>query len=100
MVSLGLDVIPEVRRRLGELLPTKLLQRFELMDTTGAGRLKFQQCVEISRSLGLDRSVMEGVMADMVGDKPHNITFAEVQDMLVRSREMVGRIVSEREHEI
>jgi len=100
VVSFALDVIPEARRRLGELQATKLLQRFELMDTTGAGRLKLRQCMEISRSLGLDRSVMETVIADMVGDKQHDITFGEMQDMIVRSREMVERIVSERERKI
>jgi Ca2+-binding EF-hand superfamily protein len=101
LLTFALDVIPQVRQKLGELQGADVLQRFTAVDTPhSAGRIDHSNCLRLSRSLGIDQRVMEAAMSELVDDQDRGVTFDDVQALIVRSREIVERLVRDRERQI
>jgi len=96
-LDFALKVVPQVRQRLVELRSNEMLRLFLHYDVQGFGTLRVEQCVEIVRSLDLDRRLFLKIYEEVYGPMKITLDFEEFQNLVVILKERTERIV--REHE-
>jgi len=98
-LTFALDIVPQVRERLSELHGNDLLRQFFQFDREGSGKLRVEQCIEITRNMGLDQRLMRSISEETASPDGF-MEFDEFQKMVAQGREQLERVVRDRERHI
>jgi calmodulin len=95
LLTFALEVVPRVRQTLKDLNSNELLRLCCQFDRNGSGRLSYDQCREIARSMGVNRSSLMKEIDSRF--KNGFLDFQKFQDIVAKSREQSEREVREQE---
>mmetsp|Transcript_117163 Transcript_117163/g.303981 ORF Transcript_117163/g.303981 Transcript_117163/m.303981 type:complete len:737 (+) Transcript_117163:146-2356(+) len=91
----GVEVVPRVRERLGEMVSRELLRQFFQHDEDGDGYLSQAEFVDIARGMGLDAGM---VWDSMEGED--KVNFEVFHSVICRSRERLQHSMRQHECEV
>eukprot|EP00746_Dinoflagellata_sp_MGD_P008187 gnl/MRDRNA2_/MRDRNA2_116352_c0_seq1.p1 gnl/MRDRNA2_/MRDRNA2_116352_c0~~gnl/MRDRNA2_/MRDRNA2_116352_c0_seq1.p1 ORF type:complete len:931 (-),score=220.30 gnl/MRDRNA2_/MRDRNA2_116352_c0_seq1:176-2968(-) len=100
LYQLVIDLLPQIRERLGDQRRGALLQLFTQHDSSSSGKVGVDECKNIAKGMDLPSSIIAQVFEELLPNPQEKIDFELFQRLISRLHELSDRILRRKEREI